>query len=256
MAVDVTTPVFEGPFDLLLHLILPRAGRHVRGVAEQRSSTPTSVEIERMQSIDLDLATEFLLIAATLVELKAAAVAARAGRRSTSTRSWRCGRSATCCSPGWSSARRSRTWPRCSAGFADDADRCYGRAVGPTTRFADLLPDLLDGVGPERIQRAYLRAITPKAVPRIDLFHVAPVRASVADTMKELVVELPRIGRLSFRRLDMGWSEQMEVIVRSSLLELFKQGDGRARAGRALRRHRDRAGRPGTRPGVRGGDGA
>jgi len=62
-------------------------------------------------------------------------------------------------------------------------------------------------------------------VPRIDLFHVAPVRASVADAVAELIDELPRAGRITFRRLTSGLVERLEVIVRFlALLELFKQG--------------------------------
>ena len=67
--------------------------------------------------------------------------------------------------------------------------------------------------------------MTPKPVQRIDLFHVAPVRASVADAVAELVDELPRVGRISFRRLTSGLVERLEVIVRFlAVLELFKQG--------------------------------
>jgi segregation and condensation protein A len=97
--------------------------------------------------------------------------------------------------------------------------------VGPDERFEGLMPDLLEGVSPLRLQKAFLRATTPKPVPRIDLFHVAPVRASVADALTELIDELPRVGRISFRRLTSGLVERLEVIVRFlALLELFKQG--------------------------------
>jgi segregation and condensation protein A len=62
-------------------------------------------------------------------------------------------------------------------------------------------------------------------VPRIDLFHVAPIRASVADAVIELIDELPRVGRISFRRLTSELVERLEVIVRFlAILELFKQG--------------------------------
>ena len=109
--------------------------------------------------------------------------------------------------------------------LADDADRTFGRSVGADERFAELLPDLMEGVTGQRIRAAYLRAVTPRPVPRVDLFHVAPVRVSVADALEELVDELPRIGRISFRRLTSGLVERLEVIVRFlALLELFKQG--------------------------------
>ncbi|HRE02265.1 MAG TPA: segregation/condensation protein A, partial [Ilumatobacteraceae bacterium] len=78
---------------------------------------------------------------------------------------------------------------------------------------------------PRHVERAYLRAITPKPVPTVDLFHVSAVTASVADAMTELLDELPRAGRISFRRLTGELVERIEVIVRFlALLELFKQG--------------------------------
>jgi len=92
-------------------------------------------------------------------------------------------------------------------------------------RFIGLTPDLLDGLTPGRLRTAFLRATTPKPVPRVDLTHVNNVRASVADALAELVDELPRVGRISFRRLTSGLVERLEVIVRFlALLELFKQG--------------------------------
>jgi len=51
------------------------------------------------------------------------------------------------------------------------------------------------------------------------------VRASVADAVAELIDELPRVGRITFRRLTSGLVERLEVIVRFlAVLELFKQG--------------------------------
>src|SRR3954463_16199443 len=70
MAFAVATPVFEGPFDLLLHLIL-REQVDIYEVSLTRIVDTYLEEIERLQVLDLDVATEFLLIAATLVELKA-----------------------------------------------------------------------------------------------------------------------------------------------------------------------------------------
>src|SRR5262245_5891047 len=70
MAIDVATPVFEGPFDLLLHLIL-REQVDLYEVSLSRIVDAYLAELERMERLDLEVATEFLLIAATLVELKA-----------------------------------------------------------------------------------------------------------------------------------------------------------------------------------------
>jgi segregation and condensation protein A len=70
MPYEVRTAVYEGPFDLLLHLIL-RSEVELFEVSLRTIVDEYLVEIERMETLDLDVATEFLLIAATLVELKA-----------------------------------------------------------------------------------------------------------------------------------------------------------------------------------------
>src|SRR5215204_7301996 len=70
MAYDVATAVYEGPFDLLLHLIL-KEQVDIYEVSLSRIVDSYLHELERLQSLDLDVATEFLMIASTLVELKA-----------------------------------------------------------------------------------------------------------------------------------------------------------------------------------------
>ena len=223
MAFAVATPVFEGPFDLLLHLIL-REQVDIYEVSLSRIVDAYLAEIERLQVIDLDIATEFLLIAATLVELKARRLLP--GRDDVDLddelalweeRDLLLARLLEC-----------KTFKDVAGVFsrlADDADHSFPRTAGPDERFDDVMPDLLDGTTSKRIHAAYLRAVTPKPVQRIDLFHVAPIRASVADAVAELVDELPRVGRISFRRLTSGLVERLEVIVRFlAVLELFKQG--------------------------------
>jgi segregation and condensation protein A len=223
MAFDVATPVYEGPLDLLLHLIL-KEQVDIYEVSLSRIVDAYLVEVERLQELDLDVATEFLLIASTLVELKARRLLP--GRDDVDLddelalweeRDLLLARLLEC-----------KTFKDVAAVFnryVDDADRSFPRAAGPDDRFAGLVPDLMEGVTATRLHAAYLRAVTPKPVPRVDLFHVAPVRASVADAVAELLDELPRVGRISFHRLTAGLVERLEVIVRFlALLELFKQG--------------------------------
>lgn len=223
VAVDVSTPVFEGPFDLLLHLIL-REQVDIYEISLSVIVDAYLTELERMQSLDLDVATEFLLIAATLVELKARRLLP--GREDVDLdeelglweeRDLLLARLLEC-----------KTFKDVGAIFsqmADRADLSYPRRVGPDERFAALMPDLLEGVSPVHVMKAYMRAMTPKPVPRVDLFHVSVIRANVADALTELLDELPRVGRITFRRLTTGLVERMEIIVRFlALLELFKQG--------------------------------
>ena len=70
MAYEVQTTVFEGPFDLLLHLILNEQV-DLYEISLSRIVDAYIAELEKMEGLDLEVATEFLLIAATLVELKA-----------------------------------------------------------------------------------------------------------------------------------------------------------------------------------------
>jgi segregation and condensation protein A len=223
MAIDVATPVYEGPFDLLLQLILAEEV-DLYEVNLSRIVDAYLAEIERLQSLDLDVATEFLLIAATLVELKARRLLP--GRADVDVdeefalweeRDLLLARLLEC-----------KTFKDVSGVFAmlaDASGQCVPRQVGADERFDHVTPDLLAGVTPARLRDAAFVALIPKPVPRIDLFHVAPIRLSVADAVAELIDELPRTGPISFRRLTADLGERLEVIVRFlAVLEMFKQG--------------------------------
>jgi segregation and condensation protein A len=223
MATRVETPVYEGPFDLLLQLILAEEV-DLYEINLARIVDAYLAEIERMQSLDLDVATEFLLIAATLVELKArrllpgpADVDVDDELALWEERDLLLARLLEC-----------KTFKDVSAVFAalsDQAGASVARQVGPDERFAAVAPDLLAGVTPARLREAAITAMTPRPVPRIDLHHVAPIRASVADAVAELLETLPEAGPITFARLTADVAARLDVIVRFlAVLELFKQG--------------------------------
>lgn len=223
MAIDVHTPVYHGPFDLLLQLIL-KEQVDLYEVDLARIVDAYLVEIERMQTLDLDVATEFLLIAATLVELKTRRLLPGQSDMDLDEefalweeRDLLLARLIEC-----------KTFKDVALIFdrlADEADLSFPRTVGPDERFAELMPDLLEGTSLRRFQSAAIRAMTPKPEPIVDLFHVNPIKVTVADAVAELIDELPRAGSISFRRLTAGLADRIEVIVRFlAVLELFKQG--------------------------------
>ena len=223
MAYDVQTPLFEGPFDLLLHLIL----REQVDLYELQLSVIVDAylrEMETIEGLDLDVATEFLLIAATLVELKAKRLLPGDDDIDLdeelalwSERDLLLARLLEC--------KTFKDAARALYVLAEDAGRCYPRTAGVDERYIDLAPDLLAGITPQSLRDAFLQASAPKPVPRIDLDHVAPVRASVTYAVEELLDELPRAGRISFRRLTAELVDRLEVVVRFlAVLELFKQG--------------------------------
>jgi segregation and condensation protein A len=223
MAVEVSTPVYEGPFDLLLHLII----RDEVDIYEINLSTIVDqylAELDRLRDLDLDLATSFLLIAATLVELKARRLLPNSSDIDLDDelalweeRDFLLARLLE--------AKTFKDVAGVFARLADDASRSVPRVVGPDERFADVVPDMLEGTTVTRLRNAAIRALTPKPVPVVDLFHVNPIKITVADAVAELVDELPRVGTISFRRLTSDLAERIEVIVRFlAILELFKQG--------------------------------
>jgi len=223
MAYEVATPVYDGPFDLLLHLIL-KEEVDIHEVSLTRIVEAYLEEIQRMQMLDLDVATEFLLIASTLVELKTRRLLP--GRDDMdldeelalwSERDLLLARLLDC-----------KTFKDVAAVFSQLTERAslsFPRRSGPDERFADLLPDMLDGVTPARLQRAYLRVTQPKPPTSIDLFHVAPIRASVADALMEMLETLPKLGKVTFRQITEAIYDRIEVVVRFlAILELYKQG--------------------------------
>lgn len=220
---DVQTQVFEGPFDLLLHLIL-REQVDLYEVSLAGIVDEFLAYTERLEGLDLDVATEFLLIAATLVELKARRLVPGDDGLTLDEelalweeRDLLLARLLEC-----------KTFKDAASSLESlsmRAARSVPRRAGLEDRFLDLTPDLLAGVTPEMLRRAYAKATTPRPVPTVDLAHVAPIRASVTDAVRELLDELPRLGRVSFRVLTASLVTRLEVVVRFlAVLELFKQG--------------------------------
>jgi segregation and condensation protein A len=220
---EVSTPVFEGPFDLLLHLITSEQV-DVYEVSLSRIVDGYLAELDRMDRLDLDVATEFLLIAATLIELKTKRLLP--GHDDTdlddefqlyAERDTLLARLLECKTFKDAAAELER--------LARLAGRSHPRVAGLEERFIDLAPDILAGVTPTDLAQALVKALTPRPTPRVDLDHVAPIRASVRDALEELVGELPGRGPTTFRQLTGHHRERLEIIVRFlAVLELYKRG--------------------------------
>ncbi len=224
MPYKVHTPVFEGPFDLLLHLIT-REQVDLWEVSLSSIVDAYVATLEEMRAaLDLEAATEFLLIAAVLLELKTRRLLP--GREDVDTDEelglWE--------ERDLLLARllEAKTFKDAAATMSklmDRADRSWPRTAGLEEAFVGLTPDLLEGLTPQRLHDAMAELSAPRPVPRVDLDHVAPIRLSVSDAVAELAGELSRLGRSSFRRLTEGVGPRLEVIIRFlALLEMYKQG--------------------------------
>jgi segregation and condensation protein A len=223
MPYAVDTPVFQGPFDLLLHLIL-REQVDLYQISLSEIVDAYLRELERMDSLDLEVATEFLMIAATLVELKTKRLlpaetdldldeelALWEERDLLLSRLLEC--------------KTFKDAARLLQQLAAAASRSYPRTAGLDEQFLGLAPDPLEGLRTEDLRKAFLRATTPKPVPTVDVTHIHALKITVADAVEELVYELPRAGRITFRALTSSFADRIQVVVRFlAILELYKQG--------------------------------
>ncbi len=224
MPYQVRTPVFEGPFDLLLHLIA-REEIDLYQVCLSTIVDAYVAELDRMAgALDLERATDFLVIAATLVELKTRRLLPPAGDTDVEEelalfeeRDLLLARLIEC-----------KTFREAGAALARmtaSADRSRPRTTGPEERFLSLAPDLLAGVTPADVAAAWTRVVEPKPVRHVDLHHVAAIRVTVRQALHELARSLPTVGRATFRQLTDGLDSRLDVIVRFlAVLELYKQG--------------------------------
>lgn len=220
---DVSTPVFEGPFDLLLHLIT-KEQVDLYEVSLSAIIDGYIAHLEHLEHLDLEVATEFLLIAATLIELK--------------TRRLLPGRDDIDLDEElglWEErdlliARLIECKTFKDAGLALErlaarAERSRPRTAGMEERFLSLVPDLLANLTPMQLHEACVRALTPRPVARVDLDHVAPIRISVRDAVDSLADKLPRAGTGIFRELTAHLDQPLEIIVWFlAALELYKDG--------------------------------
>lgn len=223
MSFQVQTDAFEGPFDLLLHLIL-KEDVDLYEIKLCEIVDAYLAELARLESCDLEVATEFLLIAATLVELKC--------RRLLPTSSdidldeelglWEerdllLARLLEC--------KTFKDAARMLKDLIALAELSVPRRSGMEEQFLDLTPDPLAGMTAPKLRSAFLRVVAAKPKPAVDLLHIAPIKANVTDAIGVLLDELPGAGPRSFRSLTEGLVDKVEIVVRFlAVLELFKQG--------------------------------
>ena len=223
MGYEVRTPVFEGPFDLLLHLIL-RSEVELFELSLATIVDEYLTEIERMDTLDLDVATEFLLIAATLVELKARRLLPDVTSTDLDEELLRF-EARDLLLARLLEYKTFKDVAQSMGRLIERADRSLPRVVGPEEPYRSLVPDPLDRITTRQLAAAARRAFAPRPTPTVDTDHVAPVRASVADAIVIVLDRLPTGSSMSFRDLVAGAADRVEAVVRFlAVLELYKQG--------------------------------
>ena len=217
---------FDGPFDLLLQLI----SRHKLDVTEVALSLVTDEFIGYIRKLEesgegwqLDQATEFLVVAATLLDLKAAKLLPQGEVEDEADLALLEARDLL-----FARLLQYRAFKEIASTFSERislAEKSFARTVALDPHFAALLPEVLIGVGAERFAVIADRVLYPKAPPTVSVEHIHRPLISVAE-QSQFVINALRIAKsLSFRALVHDADETMVIVARFlALLDLYRSG--------------------------------
>ena len=220
---EVHLDVFEGPFDLLLGLI----SKHRLDVTEIALARVTDEFVAHIRARgpdwDLDETSEFLVVAATLLDLKAARLLPAADVEDDEDLALLEARDLL-----FARLLQYRAFKEVAAMLAERLvveSRRLPRAVPVEPRFAELLPELVLGLTPEQFAVIASRVLAPRPVPTVGLDHLHASVVSVREQAALIVDRLRRVRSASFRGLVADAPSTVVVVARFlALLELFREG--------------------------------
>jgi segregation and condensation protein A len=213
---------FEGPFDLLLQLISQQR-MDVTEVALHRVTDDFLAHIRSMgQDWDLDETTEFLVVAATLLDLKAARLLPSASVEDEADLALLEARDLL-----FARLLQYRAYKQVAALFAEleaGALRRYPRSVALEERFQALLPEVMIGVDPATFAEIAASVFRPKPPPVVSLAHLHTPAVSVREHAAIIRRMLAETGSATFHELVAGCGHTLEVVARFlALLELYRE---------------------------------
>jgi len=222
-AFQVHLDVFEGPFDLLLALI----SKHKLDITEVALSQVTDEFIafisERSDGWDLDQVSYFLVVAATLLDLKAARLLPSGEVEDEEDLALLEARDLL-----FARLLQYRAYKEVAAVFAarmTAAARRFPRRVPLEPRFAGLLPEVLLGLGAAEFARLASLTLAPKPPPKVDTQHIHSPMITVREQARIVAARLRALGRASFRQLTADAAGGYEVVASFlALLELYREG--------------------------------
>ncbi|MEU5074985.1 segregation and condensation protein A [Streptomyces asoensis] len=213
---------FEGPFDLLLQLI----SKHKLDVTEVALSKVTDEFMAHIRAMgpdwDLDQTTEFLVVAATLLDLKAARLLPAAEVEDEADLALLEARDLL-----FARLLQYRAYKRVADIFTQRLEseaRRYPRTVGLEPHHAELLPEVVISIGPEGFARLAVKAMQPRAKPQVYVEHIHAPLVSVQEQAGVVVARLRELGEASFRTLVEDTDDTLTVVARFlALLELYRE---------------------------------
>ncbi|MEU6844947.1 segregation/condensation protein A [Streptomyces sp. NPDC046716] len=213
---------FEGPFDLLLQLI----SKHKLDVTEVALSKVTDEFMAYIRAMgpdwDLDQTTEFLVVAATLLDLKAARLLPAAEVEDEGDLALLEARDLL-----FARLLQYRAYKEIADIFTrrmDDEARRYPRTVGLEPHYAELLPDVVISIGAEGFAKLAVKAMQPKPKPQVYVEHIHAPLVSVQEQAGVVMARLRERGEASFRELVADTDDTLTVVARFlALLELYRE---------------------------------
>lgn len=220
---------FDGPFDLLLQLI----SRHRMDITDVAIATVTDEFISYIRELEkteagwkLDHASEFVVVAATLLDLKAARLLPSGQIDDEEDLALLEARDLL-----FARLLQYRAFKEIASILSEriiEQEKTFARSVSLDPVFAALLPEVLIGVTPERFAAIANRVLTPKTAPTLSVEHLHLPLVSVAAETLGVVSALRRHKTMSFRALVSDAANTLVVVARFlALLELFKEGSVR-----------------------------
>ena len=217
---------FDGPFDLLLQLI----SRHKMDITEISLSIVTDEFISFIRNLEesgrgwhLDQATEFVVVAATLLDLKAARLLPSGEIEDEEDLALLEARDIL-----FARLLQYRAFKQIATAFSERialADKSFARVVALEPALSALLPEVLIGVGAARFGAIAQRVLTPKTLPTMDMEHLHLPLVSVAEQSRRVVEALRKSTSMSFRNLTRDAENTFVVVARFlALLDLYRQG--------------------------------
>ena len=214
---------FEGPFDLLLQLI----SKHKLEVTELALHLVTDEFIAYIRAQgsqwDLDEASGFLVVAATLLDLKAARLLPSGEIEDEEDLALLEARDIL-----FARLLQYRAFKEIAATFAariEAADKSFARVVALDPALSALLPEVLIGVGAPRFAAIAERVLTPKTPPVVAVEHLHTSLVSVTEESKRVVEALRKSRTLNFRNLCSDADSTLVIVARFlALLDLYRQG--------------------------------
>ncbi len=213
---------FEGPFDLLLQLI----SKHKLDVTEVALSKVTDEFMAHIRGMgpdwDLDETTEFLVVAATLLDLKAARLLPSAEVEDEGDLALLEARDLL-----FARLLQYRAYKQIAEifnGRLEEEARRYPRTVGLEPQHAELLPEVVISIGAEGFARLAVKAMQPKPKPQVYVDHIHAPLVSVQEQAGIVVARLRELGEASFRVLVEDTDDTLTVVARFlALLELYRE---------------------------------